>query len=93
MDGTKEFINRNGEFTVNIALIRDHQPVMGVVHVPLSDVSYFGTGNAGAWRQHGPEAAMAIAVRQPAAEPAVIVGSRSHANPELAAQLESTWAA
>ena len=42
LDGTKEFINRNGEFTVNIALIRDHRPVMGIVHVPVTDTSYYG---------------------------------------------------
>jgi 3'(2'), 5'-bisphosphate nucleotidase len=87
LDGTKEFINKNGEFTVNIALILNHQPVMGIVHVPVTDISYFGARNAGAWRQHGTEAAIAIEVRQPAAEPSVIVGSRSHANPELASQL------
>jgi 3'(2'), 5'-bisphosphate nucleotidase len=87
LDGTKEFINRNGEFTVNIALVRDHQPVMGIVHVPVGDISYFGTRDAGAWRQQGAAEATAINVRQPAAEPAVIVGSRSHANPELAGQL------
>jgi 3'(2'), 5'-bisphosphate nucleotidase len=87
LDGTKEFINRNGEFTVNIALIRDHQPVIGVVHVPVTDISYFGSRETGAWRQHGSEDALAIKVRQPATEPYVIVGSRSHANPELASQL------
>lgn len=87
LDGTKEFINRNGEFTVNIALIRDHQPVMGIVHVPVTDVSYYGARGEGAWRQSGDAEATAIDVRQPAAEPAVIVGSRSHANPELASQL------
>jgi len=87
LDGTKEFINRNGEFTVNIALISDHQPVMGIVHVPVTDVSYFGARGEGAWRQSGSAEATAIDVRQPAAEPAVIVGSRSHANPELASQL------
>ena len=87
LDGTKEFINKNGEFTVNIALIRNHQPVMGVVHVPVTDVSYFGARDTGAWHQQGTAAATAIVVRQPAAEPAVIVGSRSHANPELASQL------
>ncbi len=53
LDGTKEFINRNGEFTVNIALIREHRPVMGVVHVPVTDVSYFGAIEVGAWRQQG----------------------------------------
>jgi 3'(2'), 5'-bisphosphate nucleotidase len=87
LDGTKEFINRNGEFTVNIALIRDHQPVMGVVYVPVTDVCDFGARGVGAWRQQGTLAATAIDVRQPAAEPAIIVGSRSHANPELASQL------
>jgi 3'(2'), 5'-bisphosphate nucleotidase len=89
LDGTKEFINQNGEFTVNIALIRDHQPIMGVVHVPVSDTSYFGARTIGAWRQQGTEEASAIQVRVPAAQSAVIVGSRSHANPELASQLES----
>jgi len=87
LDGTREFINHNGEFTVNIALIRNHNPVLGIVYVPVTDVCYFGARNYGAWRQHGDAPATAIEVRQPAAEPAVIVGSRSHANPELASQL------
>jgi len=87
LDGTKEFINQNGEFTVNIALIRDHEPVLGIVHVPVTGISYFGARNHGAWCQQGDATETAIDVRQPAAEPAVIVGSRSHANPELASQL------
>ena len=87
LDGTKEFINHNGEFTVNIALIRDHKPILGIVHVPVTDTSYFGARDLGAWRQQGSEAAHAIEVRRPTAQPAVIVGSRSHANPELASQL------
>jgi 3'(2'), 5'-bisphosphate nucleotidase len=88
LDGTKEFIKRNGEFTVNIALIRDHQAVMGIVHVPVTDISYFGSKNTGAWRQQGSTGAKTIRVRQPAAKPAIIVGSRSHANPELVNQLD-----
>ncbi len=88
LDGTKEFINRNGEFTVNIALIRDHQAVLGIVHVPVTGTSYFGARGLGAWRQHEGSNAERIKARQPAAEPLVIVGSRSHANPELASQLE-----
>jgi len=88
LDGTKEFINRNGEFTVNIALISKYRPVMGVVHVPVTGVSYFGATDAGAWRQQSTGAKSEIRVRQPAAIPAVVVGSRSHANPELASQLE-----
>jgi len=89
LDGTKEFINHNGEFTVNIALIRDHQPVLGVVHVPVADISYFGAKGHGAWRQKAASTAEKIAIRQPAASPAVIVGSRSHANPELTEQLQA----
>jgi len=88
LDGTKEFINRNGEFTVNIALIRDHRPVTGVVHVPVSDTTYFGTRELGAWCRHGGGTATAIRVRRPAARTPVIVGSRSHANPELGSQLD-----
>lgn len=42
LDGTKEFIKRNGEFTVNIALIKDHYPIMGVIYVPVTDTWYFG---------------------------------------------------
>ncbi len=48
LDGTKEFVKRNGEFTVNIALIRQHKPVLGVVHVPVTNVTYCGEENAGA---------------------------------------------
>jgi len=88
LDGTKEFINRNGEFTVNIALIKDHQPVMGIVHVPVTGVSYYGAKGHGAWRREADGTEESIHVRQPAADPLVIVGSRSHANPELSSQLE-----
>jgi 3'(2'), 5'-bisphosphate nucleotidase len=50
LDGTKEFINRNGEFTVNIALIENGQALAGVVHVPVTGVSYFGGIGIGAWK-------------------------------------------
>ena len=89
LDGTKEFINRNGEFTVNIALIRGHQPVLGVVHVPVSGVSYYGARGEGAFKREGDSAPVSISTRAPAAEKAVVVGSRSHANPMLAKCLES----
>ena len=92
LDGTKEFIKRNGEFTVNIALISINRPILGVVHVPVSGVSYFGASGLGAWRQQRAEEASPIGIRQPAADPAVIVGSRSHANPELVSQLEALGA-
>lgn len=83
LDGTKEFVNRNGEFTVNIALIRDHVPVFGVVHVPVSGVSYTGIEQQGATRQDPGQKPVRINIRQPCADPMVVVGSRSHANPKL----------
>ena len=83
LDGTKEFINRNGEFTVNIALVRSHEPILGVVHVPVTGVTY--TGLVGKWAsKHDADGRMEhISVRTPCADPVVVVGSRSHANPRL----------
>ncbi len=53
LDGTREFINRNGEFTVNIALVEEGKPVAGVVYAPVSDVLYAGGRGLGAWRTDG----------------------------------------
>jgi 3'(2'), 5'-bisphosphate nucleotidase len=78
LDGTKEFVSRNGEFTVNIALVDGHEPVVGVVHVPVSDTTYTGARGAGATRQTGREPAVAIRTTVPAPTPLRIVGSRSH---------------
>lgn len=83
LDGTKEFINRNGEFTVNIALIDAHQPRLGIVHVPVRQKTYFGVVGEGAWLQDGSEPARRIRTRRPAPGIPVVVGSRSHANPAL----------
>jgi 3'(2'), 5'-bisphosphate nucleotidase len=87
LDGTKEFINRNDEFTVNIALIRDHYPSLGVVHVPVTGLSYFGAEGLGCYRQRGQEEPQPIQVRVPAPATPVVVGSRSHANPEMERRL------
>lgn len=92
LDGTKEFINRNGEFTVNIALIRGSEPVLGVVYVPVTGVTYSGVVGAGAWRSDAGGATETIRVRIPCADPMVVVGSRSHANPALAGHLEQMGA-
>jgi len=89
LDGTREFVNRNGEFTVNIALIRNHQPVCGIVHVPVSGVTYTGIANDGARRYAAGQEPVAIKVRQPCPSPIVVVGSRSHANPRLEQHLAS----
>ena len=88
LDGTKEFIKRNGEFTVNIALVQGHDPVLGVVHVPVLDRAYFGGRGAGAFRSDGTAAPRAIAVCRPARHPARVVGSRSHGGASLDGYLE-----
>jgi 3'(2'), 5'-bisphosphate nucleotidase len=88
LDGTREFLSRNGEFTVNIALIEGHDPVLGVVHVPLSDTSYRGLAGRGAWRQTASSAVEPIRVARAAAAPLRVVGSRSHRGSSLDAFLE-----
>jgi 3'(2'), 5'-bisphosphate nucleotidase len=88
LDGTKEFVNRNGEFTVNIALVRDHAPVFGVVHAPVRGVTYTGVAGGAATRQLPAAAAERIHVQVPCRSPVRVVGSRSHANPALARYLE-----
>jgi 3'(2'), 5'-bisphosphate nucleotidase len=79
LDGTKEFIRRNGEFTVNIALMENGKPVLGIVHAPAQEVTYWGDAG-GAKRQRGREAPQAIAARPVPATGAVVVHSRSHAD-------------
>ena len=83
LDGTKEFIKRNGEFTVNIALIRKHEPVLGVVHVPVTGQDYYGYCGGGAFLAEGGAAGKPISVCRPAQEPIRVVGSRSHAGAAL----------
>ena len=83
LDGTKEFVKRNGEFTVNIALIHQHKPVLGVVYAPVTKVCYYATAETGAYKMEGRGEAKRISVRTPAAEIPVVVGSRSHLTPEV----------
>jgi 3'(2'), 5'-bisphosphate nucleotidase len=87
LDGTKEFLSRNGQFTVNIALIDGHAPALGIVHVPVSDTSYRGLPGTGAWRQTGAGAGEAIHVARRSATPLRVVGSRSHRGDSLDAFL------
>jgi 3'(2'), 5'-bisphosphate nucleotidase len=90
LDGTKEFIRRNGEFTVNIALVEDGYPVAGVVYVPVQDKLYFGIKGEGAWIEPpGGADPVAIEVREPDDQVGLtVVMSRSHPSPELAAYLK-----
>jgi len=78
LDGTREFVKRNGEFTVNIALIHQHQPILGVVYAPASDLLYYGTKGQGAFKQVKHSAALRISVRPFEIGKLVVAGSRSH---------------
>lgn len=84
LDGTKEFLKRNGEFTINVALVEFGRPVLGIVHVPVKATSYIGVAGLGAERRdsEGGTQALYVAGSRPA-QPVRIVGSRSHAGGEL----------
>lgn len=88
LDGTKEFVNRNGEFTVNIALIDNNRPVLGVVHVPVQERTYVGCEGAGATLHDGEKPAAPIHVTTTSNSPVRVVGSRSHRGASLDAYLE-----
>ena len=90
LDGTKEFVKRNGEFTVNIALIENHVPVFGIVYAPVLDVTYYTDDNK-AWKLAGRDISEAqqISVKpHQAGETWKVVGSRSHAGDSLVSYLE-----
>jgi 3'(2'), 5'-bisphosphate nucleotidase len=78
LDGTREFIKRNGEFTVNIALIEDHQPVLGVVLAPVTGELYAAARGQGAWMQQDAHAAWRRIATRAMAQPPTVAGSRSH---------------
>lgn len=86
LDGTKEFINRTGEFTVNIALVENNEPVAGVVTVPLKDQAYVGGQGVGAFKVDQGNW-QKISVRSVAERKLVIVGSRRHGAERLNALL------
>jgi len=88
LDGTREFIKRNGEFTVNIALIEDGVPALGVVHVPVTGVSYYACRGRGAFKRVGAGKPETIRVRRLGRGPVMVVGSRSHRGESLNTFLE-----
>ena len=87
LDGTKEFLNRNGEFTVNIALIEDNVPSFGIVHVPVEGLTYVGQAKKGAFRLDAAHTQVSLHVAEQASDPLQILGSRSHPAPDLDAYL------
>ncbi|MEA3008556.1 MAG: 3(2), 5-bisphosphate nucleotidase [Sphingomonadales bacterium] len=80
LDGTRGFVQRNGEFTVNIGLIEDGSPLAGVIYAPDSRILYFGAGGEGAFRVRDGAAAEPIRPRPRPASGLTAVGSRSHAS-------------
>jgi 3'(2'), 5'-bisphosphate nucleotidase len=81
LDGTKEYLARNGEFTVNIALVENGEPVLGVVHAPAFAVTYYGAKGTGAWKAEGEEPSQRLISRPlPPGLPLTVLVSRSHAD-------------
>lgn len=87
LDGTREFVKKNGEFTVNIALIDGHAPVLGVVHAPALDYLAHAERGAGAFLRDGGDD-IAMRTRRPAAPPLRVAASRSHLDARTLAVLE-----
>ncbi|WP_394424986.1 3'(2'),5'-bisphosphate nucleotidase CysQ [Vreelandella stevensii] len=91
LDGTREYIKRNGEFTVNIALVCQGKPVLGVIHIPTTKVSYFGVNHLGAYKVTDNwifERLPLVDETKDMAGVLRVVGSRSHQSTELMAWLE-----
>ena len=94
LDGTKEFVKRNGEFSVNIALVEDGVPVLGVVHAPVAGITYTGVAAhaghaASAWRFDAEGGAHPIHTRQPENGVVRVMVSRSHSNEATQAFIEN----
>lgn len=77
LDGTKEFLQQNDEFTINIALIKKHQPVLGIIYIPVTGTAYWGSKQLGAWKKqkgHNP-----VHIRsKPLGENLIVAASRRH---------------
>ncbi len=90
LDGTKEFIKRRAEFTVNVALIEDGQPVLGVVLAPALNLLYWAVKHGGSWRENNGGPAERIYSTAPApGTPLTVVESLSHPSDELEKYLET----
>ena len=82
LDGTKEFVHKRGEFTVNIALIESNRPTMGVIHVPAKSMTYYAWDKGEAWLVVEGEEARRIQTRDLPTNGLTVVASRSHRTPE-----------
>ena len=87
LDGTKEFVKKTDEFTVNVALMENHSPILGVIHAPALNLTYYGGRNIGAWRQAGDESPTPIRTRRIGSSRLEVVASKDHAGPLVSAML------
>ncbi len=83
LDGTREFIKRNGEFTVNIALIENHYPTLGIIYVPVLGVCYYASQNSGAFKLTADNKTIPIHTKKVDEDCVFIAGSRSHLDRSL----------
>ena len=80
LDGTKEFIKKNDEFTVNIALIEQHQPILGVIHIPVVNQTFMGLKGEGAFKIQNNKTKILIKQTSKIHSPPIFAVSRSHLN-------------
>lgn len=83
LDGTKDFIKKNSEFTVNIALVEDQTPVFGVVYAPAIDLLFWGTPENGAWKKETHNPAEIMKVADQVDKTVKIATSRSHPSKKM----------
>ncbi len=88
LDGTREFVKRNGEFTVNIALIESGRAVFGVVYAPVLDALYWAQAGQGSWLCTADGEDVQLSVQKPAPRPLRVAVSRSHLDPKSAAMIQ-----
>ena len=88
LDGTKEFIKKNDEFTVNIALIEQHQPILGVIHIPVVNQTFMGLKGEGAFKTHNNQTQTLIKQTGEKHSPPIFVVSRSHLNEKTKAFID-----
>jgi 3'(2'), 5'-bisphosphate nucleotidase len=88
LDGTREFVKRNGEFTVNIALVENGRSVFGVVYAPVLDALYWAQRGQGSWLRPAEGEDIQIGVQRPSPRPLRVAVSRSHLDPKSAAMIQ-----
>jgi 3'(2'), 5'-bisphosphate nucleotidase len=89
LDGTREFVKRNGEFSVNIALIEKHKSILGVIHIPVSGISYSASLANGAYKHEPDKEPARITAKKTSIDNITVAGSRSHGNAQQRNFIES----